>query len=56
MGDDPVIEGYLGDVLVWEHIPEHVGLRNVIQDVHMLLYLKQVILVVHSNRTILEGT
>ena len=44
MRHDPVIERYLWHLRIREHIPEHIGLFDIIQYVHMLFNLKQVVL------------
>ena len=52
---DPVVEGDLRDLRIGEHIPEHVRLLHVVQDIHMLLDLKKIVLLIHGHRAIGKG-
>ena len=54
MGNNPVVKRDLGYLRIGEHIPEYIGLLHIIQNVHMLLYLQQVVVVVHGDGAVLE--
>ena len=51
---DPVIEGNLRDFRIREHIAENIGLFHIIQNIHMLLDLEEIILMIHSHGAVLK--
>ena len=55
MRNYPVIKRDLRYLRIREHITEDVRLFYVIQNIHVLLYLKQVIAFIKSNRSVLES-
>ena len=55
VGNSSVVEGDLRDLGVREHIPEDVGLDYVIQNIHVLFDLEQVVFGIQGYRTILEN-
>ncbi len=54
MRHDSVVKRNLRYFRIRKHIPENIGLLHVVQYVHMLLDLQQIVFLVHGNRAILE--
>ena len=50
----PVIERNLRNVRIRKHLTEHIRLLHVIQNVHVLFDLKQMIVFIHRDRTIFK--